>query len=245
MTTTGTRTTRALGVLALAGVGLLVLLGLVVTPRDVVQGDAVRVMYVHVPSAWTAYLAFAVTAVCSILYLVPRTRSLGFDRAAGAAAEVGVLFTGLAIVTGMLWGRITWGVFWTWDARLTTTALLFVLYLGYLALRRLPALPEQRARRAAMAGLIAFVNVPIVHQSVEWWNTLHQRATIARRDLDPQIDGLMLFTVMLGLAVFTVVFVWMVLHRQRQLWLEDHLAESELEVAVAARRREAEGVGAL
>ena len=88
-----------------------------------------------------------------------------------------MLFTGLTLVTGMLWGRLTWGVYWTWDARLTTTALLFLLFLGYLALRRLPAPPEVRAKRAAIAGLIAFVDVPIVHLSVDWWRTLHQEAT--------------------------------------------------------------------
>ena len=135
--------------------------------------------------------------MCSVLYLWPRTRSLTLDRFAGASAEIGVLFTGLALVTGMLWGRPTWGVFWTWDARLTSTALLFLLFLGYLAIRRLPAPPEQRAKRAAIAGLIAFIDVPIVHLSVEWWRSLHQDATVARRDLDAQLDGTMLFTLFL------------------------------------------------
>ena len=170
---TGTRATRVSGVLALVGVPLVLLLGLVTSPEDVEMGDSVRIMYVHVPSAWLAYLAFGVTAVCSALYLWPRTRSLTLDRFAGASAEVGVLFTGLALATGMLWGRPTWGVFWTWDARLTSTALLFLLFLGYLAIRRLPALPEQRAKRAAISGLIAFIVVPIVLHSVEWWRDRH------------------------------------------------------------------------
>jgi heme exporter protein C len=232
--TTGTRATRTLGVLAIVGGGVLVLLGLVATPEDQVQGDAVRPIYVHVPSAWIAYLAFGTTALCSALYLWKRTRTLTLDRFAGAAAEIGVLFTGLALVTGMLWGRITWGVFWTWDARLTSTALLFVLFLGYLALRRLPAAPEVRAKRAAIAGLIAFIDVPIVHMSVRWWNTLHQDPTILRSD--PEIEGLMLFTVIYGVAVFTIVFVWMLLHRQRQLWLEDHQLDVDVDRAIAERR---------
>jgi heme exporter protein C len=233
-TTTGTRATRTLGILAIAGMGVLVLLGLFATPEDQVQGDAVRPIYVHVPSAWIAYLAFGTTALCSALYLWKRTRSITFDRFAGAAAEIGVLFTGLALVTGMLWGRITWGVFWTWDARLTSTALLFVLFLGYLALRRLPAAPEVRSKRAAIAGLIAFIDVPIVHMSVRWWNTLHQDPTILRSD--PEIEGLMLFTVIYGVAVFTLVFAWMLLHRQRQLWLEDHQLDIDVDRAIAERR---------
>jgi heme exporter protein C len=231
---TATPGTRVLGLLAIGGVALLVVLGLFVTPEDQVQGDAVRPIYVHVPSAWLAYLAFGTTALCSALYLWKRTRSLTFDRFAGAAAEIGVLFTGVALLTGMLWGRITWGVFWTWDARLTSTALLFVLFLGYLALRRLPAAPEVRAKRAAIAGLIAFVDVPIVHMSVRWWNTLHQDPTILRSD--PEIEGLMLFTVVYGVAVFTIVFAWMLLHRQRQLWLEDHQLVADLDQAIAERR---------
>jgi heme exporter protein C len=233
-TTTGTPATRALGLLGIAGTALLVVLGLFATAEDQVQGDAVRPIYVHVPSAWVAYLAFGTTALCSALFLWKRTRSLTLDRFAGAAAEVGVLFTGLALLTGMLWGRITWGVFWTWDARLTSTSLLFVLFLGYLALRRLPAAPELRAKRAAIAGLIAFLDVPIVHMSVRWWDTLHQDPTILRRD--PEIEGLMLFTVIYGVAVFTVVFAWMLLHRQRQLWLEDHHLAADVEQAIAERR---------
>jgi heme exporter protein C len=233
-TTTGTPATRVLGVVAIAGAVLLVWLGLFATPEDQVQGDAVRPIYVHVPSAWVAYLAFGTTALCSALYLWKRTRSLAFDRFAGAAAEIGVLFTGLALVTGMLWGRITWGVFWTWDARLTSTSLLFVLFLGYLALRRLPAAPDVRAKRAAIAGLVAFIDVPIVHMSVRWWNTLHQDPTILRSD--PEIEGLMLFTVIFGVAVFSVLFAWMLLHRQRQLWLEDHQLATDVDEAIAERR---------
>ena len=236
---TGTRATRVIGVLALLGVPLLLLLGLVTSPPDVTMGDSVRMMYVHVPSAWLAYLAFGVTALCSLLYLWKRTRSLTLDRFAGASAEIGVLFTGLALVTGMLWGRPTWGVYWTWDARLTSTALLFLLFLGYLAIRRLPAPPEVRAKRAAIAGLIAFVDVPIVHLSVDWWRSLHQDATVVRRDLNAELDGTMLFTLFFGLFVFTLIYVWLLLHRQRQLWLEDHQGQTSLDQAIAERRAEA------
>jgi heme exporter protein C len=237
-TTTGTRGSRVLGIAALIALALTVFLGLVASPRDEVQGDAVRLMYVHVPSAWLAYLSFLVTAVSSALYLWKRTRSLAWDRLAGASAEIGVVFTGLALVTGMVWGRITWGFFWTWDARLTTTALLFVLFLGYLALRRMAANPEQRAKRAAIAGLIAFVDVPIVHMSVNWWRTLHQEPTILRPDMDPQIDGFMLTTLFLAVVAFTIAYIWLLVHRNRVAMLEDLVDAHGLDVAIAERRAE-------
>jgi heme exporter protein C len=122
---TGTQFTRGLGILVLAGMVLLVVLGLFVSPADVNQGESVRIMYAHVPGAWLAYLAFVITGISSAAYLWKRTRSLTWDRIAGASAEVGVLFMGISLVTGSLWGRITWGTYWTWDARLTTTAFLF------------------------------------------------------------------------------------------------------------------------
>jgi heme exporter protein C len=239
ITSTGTRGSRALGTIALVLLGTLVAFGFLVSPADEVQGDAVRLMYVHVPSAWLAYLSFFVTFVCSVAYLIPRTRSMAWDRVAAASAEIGVLFTGLALLTGMVWGRITWGVYWTWDARLTSTALLFLLFCGYLALRRLPASFEQRAKRSAILGVIAFVDVPIVHMSVLWWNTLHQDPTILRTDLDPQIDGLMLTTLMLGVVAFTVTYLWLLVHRLRVGRLEEWIESRELEVAIRERLAEA------
>ena len=148
---TGTRATRVLGIVTLVMLGWLGLFGLVLSPADVDQGDAVRIMYVHVPTVWLAYLAFIVTAVCSALYLFGKRHSLGFDRVAGASAEIGVVFMALTLISGSLWGRITWGVYWQWDARLTTTALLFVTYIGYLAVRGLDGTRERRARRSACA----------------------------------------------------------------------------------------------
>jgi heme exporter protein C len=240
ITSTGTKGSRVLGTVALTGLAALVAFGWFISPADAVQGDAVRLMYVHVPSAWLAYLSFFVTFVCSVAYLVPKTRSLAWDRVAAASAEIGVLFTGLALVTGMIWGRITWGVFWTWDARLTSTALLFLLFCGYLALRRMPASPEQRAKRSAILGVIAFVDVPIVHMSVLWWDTLHQDPTVLRTDLDPQIDGLMLTTLMLGLAAFTLTYAWLMVHRLRIARMEEWVEANALEEAIVERRAEAE-----
>ncbi|MEY3388597.1 MAG: cytochrome c-type biosis protein CcmC, partial [Actinomycetota bacterium] len=128
----GTPTTRLVGAIALVAMAWVVFGGLIATPPEVTQGESVRIMYVHVPSAWVAYLAFITTAVASASYLLSKRRSLGFDRVAGASAEVGVVFMGITLVSGSLWGRLTWGTFWQWDPRLTTTSFLFVTYLGYL-----------------------------------------------------------------------------------------------------------------
>lgn len=232
---TGSPATRALGALALVGLGLLLLFGLVLSPADEAQSDAARLLYVHVPSAILAYVSFAVTALGSVLWLTKR--SFWWDRVAASAAEVGVLFTALVLATGSLWGRPIWGTYWAWDPRLTTTALLLLLFLGYLTVRRLPADPVVRARRSAIVGLVGFVDVPIVHYAVQWWNSLHQRATIGTFDV--KIEGLMLFSFVVGLAAFALVFAWLLVHRFRLGWLEDQLEATDLDVAIEARRAEA------
>lgn len=226
---------RALGWAALVAVVVLALFGLWGAPPDSVQGDAQRLMYLHVPAAWLAYLAFAVTAIGSALWLWPRTRSEVWDRVAGASAELGVIFTGLTLVLGSLWGRPVWGVWWAWDARLVTTAVLFFLYLGYLALRRVPASPDARAKRCAIAALIAFVDVPIVHFSVTWWRTLHQEATVFNPELKANIHGVMAFTLWFGVLAFTLLYVYLLDRRYRLAVLEDDLEERELEHAIAER----------
>lgn len=236
---TGTKATRVLGLATLVMFGFVVLSGLVLSPADINQGDAVRIFYIHVPTAWIAYLAFSVTALCSGLYLFTKKHSLGFDRFAGASAEIGVVFMGLTLVTGMLWGRPTWGVYWTWDARLTTTALLFVTYLGYLAVRGLGGTHHQRAKRSAVLGLLAVIEIPLVHWSVRLWRSLHQEASIADPSGDIEFDGLMLFTWFLGMIAFTLLYVWLMLHRTRSLAMEDLLDDVGLDAALEARRNEA------
>lgn len=249
---TGSVATRVLGVVAISAVGVMALLALWISPADAVQGDAVRLMYVHVPSIWVAYGGFVLTAFASARVL-GRTRSGAgrtygviadrqarrWDRVAGAAAELGVLFTALTLVTGSLWGKVTWGTYWQWDARLTTTVLLFVTYLGYLALRRLPAEPRARARRSAVMALIAVVNLPIVHYSVDWWRTLHQEASLS---LEPggnrNITGEMYWTLLYSWATFTVVALWIGIHRYRVLRLEELAEEASLEELLAQRRDE-------
>jgi heme exporter protein C len=233
---TGTRATRVLGILAVVGVAAVTVLGLVISPADVNQRETVRILYVHVPAAWLAYLAFIVTAVASGGYLWKRTRSLVWDRIAGASAEIGVLFMAITLVVGSLWGRITWGEFWTWDARLTTTALLFVTYIGYLAVRGLGGTHHQRARRSAVLGLLAVLEIPLVHFSVRLWRSLHQEATVARPNGDVEIDGLMLFTLFMGIIAFTLAYVWLLLHRQRVLAMQDALDDRGLDLALAERR---------
>ena len=242
MVPTATRGTRVLGVLTLATLALTALLALVVSPADEVQGDAVRLLYLHVPTAWCAmYISFGITTLASGLYLWRRTRNEQWDLLAGASAEVGVLFIGLTLAVGSIWGRTTWGVWWTWDARLTSTAVLFVLYLGYLALRRVPADPDMRARRAAWAALAAFLDVPIVHFAVEWWRTLHQEATVLnpRRLGDPQIHGSMAWTLLVGMLAFTLLYGWLLMHRYRMAWIERRVEDQGLDVAIAERRAEA------
>ncbi len=241
---TATPITRVLGVLALAATGLMALLGLVVSPADVVQGEAVRMLYLHVPSIWIAYGAFVLTSVSSVLFLRRSKRRADrgrhYDRLAGSAAEVGVVFAGITLITGMLWGKVTWGTYWQWDARLTTSILLFVTYLGYLALRRLPADPMVRSRRAAVMALISFVNVPIVHYSVDWWRTLHQKASLSvgRR---PEITGEMYWTLLYSTVAVTIVAAWLIIHRYRVIRLEELRDEEALEALISSRLTKDDG----
>lgn len=165
---------------AAAGVGALVglYLALLASPPDAVQGEVMRILYLHLPSILTAYLAFGVVFVFSIAYL--KTRAPRWDAVARSSAELGVIFTGITIVTGAIWGKPTWGAWWTWDARLTSTAILFVIYVGYLMLRGFADDEASGARYAAVLGIIGALDIPIIHMSVEWWRTLHQPATLLR-----------------------------------------------------------------
>lgn len=215
-----------------AGVALLTALGLALfSPADVIQGDLARIMYVHVPSAWLAYLAFGITLIGSVGYLV--TRNLTWDLTAAASAEIGVFFTGLAIALGMLWAKPVWGVYWTWDARLTLTAIMFFVYVGYLALRRSFREPLLRARRSAILGILGAIQIPLVHFSVVWWRGLHQPPTVLRGD--PQIDGPLLVALLAGFVAFTVVYAALLRRRVElaRLDLEIQHAEEHLMTSVA------------
>jgi heme exporter protein C len=157
------------GLLALAAAQM----GAVLTsPPDRDMGDLQKIMYVHVPAAWNAFLAYVVVAVGSLFYLWKREER--YDLLAASAAEVGAVLTGLTLALGSIWGRPTWGVWWAWDARLTSTAVLFLISVGYLALRAFVEDPDRRAQWSAAVGLLGALNVPIVYMSVRWWRTLHQ-----------------------------------------------------------------------
>lgn len=209
------RSERLVGALAaVAGAGLLAL-GLVIAPPDAVQGQPQRLMYVHVPAAWVAYLAFATVLVASVAYLA--RRDLAWDRRAQAAAELGVGLTALTIVLGSLWGRPVWGVWWTWEPRLVTTTVLLLTYVGYLAARGLSGDPHVNARRAAVVGIAGFVNVPFVHFSVVWWRTLHQPPTLLQAGGPALIAPVMLAALLTGVVAFTLGAVWLYLRRLRAL----------------------------
>lgn len=190
-------------------------LGLVIAPPDAVQGQPQRLMYVHVPAAWTAFASFAVVLLASAAFLL-RRRPV-WDAVAQAAAELGVGMTALAIVLGSIWGRAVWGVWWTWDARLVTTAVLLLIYLGYLGVRGLTDDPEVNAGRAAVIGIAGFIQVPIVHFSVLWWRTLHQPPTILAPGTAPPIDGRMAAALGAGFLAFTLAGAWFFFRRLAQL----------------------------
>jgi heme exporter protein C len=222
----------------LVALAVTVVFALWVTPPRANQGfDAVRLLYLHVPTAWIAYLAFGVTALASLLWLLPRTRDAAWDLLAGASAEVGVVFTGLTLVLGALWGKPTWGTWWEWDARLTTTAILFFLYLGYLALRRTGSTADERGKRSAVAALIAFADVPISYLSVTWWQTLHQQGTVFNQQNKVLIDGSMAFTLVAAVVSFTLLYAYLVLERFQLAQLEEGREARELERAIADRVR--------
>jgi heme exporter protein C len=209
------------------GVSVAVALTLaMISPADAVQGELVRIMYVHVPAAWLAYLAFAVTLVCSAGYLF--TRNLIWDRFAASSAEVGVYFTALAIALGMIWAKPTWGVWWTWDARLTLTAVMFFVYVGYLALRRTTDDPRSRAGRAAVLGIVGAVQIPLVHFSVVWWRTLHQPASILRPDGPAIQDPVMIWALLAGVLAFSVIYVSLMVKRGELHRLNDAIHAAEL-----------------
>ena len=192
--------------------------GLALSPADYQQGDTVRVMYVHVPAAWMAMACYALMAVLSAFFLVWKHQLAGI--AALAAAPVGACFTAIALITGSLWGKPTWGTWWVWDARLTSVLVLFFLYLGYLALAGAFDDRMRGLRAAYLLALVGIVNLPIIKFSVDWWNTLHQPASILRAG-GPSIHASMLWPLMitaLGFAAFLVAILLVRIRSELALW---------------------------
>lgn len=219
---TGTRgAQRFWGWTTLVGLAVTAVLGLYVVPPDAEQGDVQRLMYVHVPAAWLAFLSFGVVFFASVAYL--RTGRIRWDRIAVASAEIGVLFCSLTLVLGSLWGRPVWGTWWTWDPRLTTTVVLLLIYVGYLSLRRAADNPSRRAHWSAVMGVVGFIDVPIVHMSVVWWRSLHQEATVIRPG-EPTMDGSMLTALLVGTVAFSLAYGYLMAVRLRVGRLEERAA---------------------
>lgn len=176
-------------------------------PPDYQQGETVRIMFIHVPAAWTALFVYTVMAVSSLMALVWRHPLA--DVAAKSAAPIGACFTFLALATGSLWGKPMWGTWWVWDARLTSVLVLFLLYLGYMAIWQAIEEPIRAGRIAAILALVGFINVPIIKFSVDWWNSLHQPASVLRFG-GPSIHSSMLTPLLIMAIAYTMLFV--VLH---------------------------------
>ncbi len=185
-------------------------LALFVAPPDYQQGESVRIMYVHVPSAWMALFVYSVIAAASAVALIWRHPLA--DLVAKASAPVGAGFTFLALVTGSLWGKPMWGTWWVWDARLTSVLVLFFLYLGHMAIMNAFEDPARGFRAAAVLALVGFINVPIIHFSVEWWSTLHQPSSLLRMS-GPAIHASMLWPLLAMALGFTFYYVTLLLLR--------------------------------
>lgn len=217
------RSRTILGGLTLVSVLLGLYWGLVQAPPDAYQGQLQRIMYLHIPTILMAYLSFFIVFIMSCLYLWKRDRR--DDILAYSAAEIGVLFTGLTIIEGSIWGKPTWGVWWTWDARLTLTAILFLIFVGYMILRSLIEDEDRAAICGAVLGIIGFLDIPLIHMSVYWWRTLHQPPSILRPDKLPweNVHPSMLIALSINFAAFLLLYFYL-------LSLRFHVGEMREEV---------------
>jgi len=195
-------------------------------PTEESMGIVQRIFYFHVPIAWVASLAFFIVFVCSIGYLATRTQ--GWDRVAYCAGEIGVLFTTLVLITGSLWAKPAWGTWWEWEPRLTTSLVLWLIYLAYILVRSYAADSTQGARFAAVVGIVGFIDVPIVFLAIRWWRTLHPSPVVFEGG---SLTGAMRLTLMISLASFTLLFAHLLLRRVqvRRLADEVELLSQEIE----------------
>lgn len=205
------------GVVCLVSLLIGLYLGLVVAPADYEQGDSYRIIFIHVPAAWMSMFVYVVMAVSSAIYLIWRLKIC--DVVALASAPIGAAFTAVALLTGSFWGKPMWGTWWIWDARLTSELLLLFLYLGYLALRGALDTPQSAAKAAGILAVVGVVNIPIIHFSVEWWNTLHQPATITKFD-KPSMHISMLKPLLIMVLSFQMLYFFNLMVRVRTLILE-------------------------
>jgi heme exporter protein C len=201
-----------MGVLSVVGLLAALYGALIWAPREAVMGDIQRIFYFHVPSAWVAMgPAFTVVFVCSIVYLF--TKDLRWDRVAASSAELGVLFTTITLITGPIWARPIWGAYWTWDPRLTTTLVLWFIYVAYLMLRSATSSGHKRARLSAVFGIVGYLDVPIVFMSIRWWRTIHPQVIGGPESgLDPSMRAVLFFT----LGAMTLLYLYLLVVRVRQ-----------------------------
>jgi len=192
-----------LGVLTFIGMMLSIWAIFLYAPTDAIEGDPQRIFYFHLPSAIIGMLAFGIVAVAGIVYLWKKDER--WDWVARAAAELGAVFLTFALITGSIWGRATWGTWWTWDARLTTTLILWFIYVGYLMLRSYMGRTPASARSGAVLAIIGFIDVPIIYESVNWWRTLHPQAVLPIGSA-PQLPPEMLLTLVISFVTFTLLF---------------------------------------
>ncbi|MEI6136778.1 MAG: cytochrome c biogenesis protein CcsA [Chloroflexota bacterium] len=217
-----------------AAVMAMIIGALVVAPRETIEGDVQRLLYIHFPSILAAYGAFAVVFVASLVVLF--RRDMRWDAVARGAATVGVLFTGLTLATGALWGKPIWGVFWTWDARLTSTLVLFLIYAAYLLARAMAdELDEQAARFAAVFAVLGAFDIPLIMFSVRWWRTLHPQPIVMRGLERPALPPEMLAVLMIAFLGISALAVWLMVLRTETDWLAKRTATMR---ALVDRREE-------
>lgn len=195
-----------LGGLSLIGMMVSIWMIFLYAPTDAIEGQPQRIFYFHVPVAWIGMLAFGVVAFAGIGYLWKKDER--WDWAARASAELGAVFISLALITGSIWGKTTWGTWWTWDARLTTTLILWFIYIGYLMLRSYMGRTHESARSAAVLAIIGIIDIPIIYESVNWWRTLHPQPEIGTPGaLPPQV----VLTLMISLVTFTLFYSFLMI----------------------------------
>src|SRR5438874_11386663 len=192
-----------LGALSLIGMMVSIWMIFRYAPPDAIKGESQRIFYFHVPMAWLGMLGFVIVAITGIGYLVKKDER--WDWAARASAELGAFFITLALITGSIWGRTIWGTWWTWDARLTTTLVLWFIYIGYLMLRSYMGRTPASARAGAVLAIIGIIDVPIIYESVNWWRTLHPQAVLPLGS-SPQLPPEMLLTLVVAFITFTLLF---------------------------------------
>jgi len=174
-------------------------------PPDVQQGYLVRILYLHVAAAWTGYLAFIVAGVYALLYLIRQNPA--YDRLSAASAEIGLWLSLLMVIGGMMWARPTWGVYWVWEPRLTSVAVMIAIYVGYFLIRQAIEDPEMRAKAAAAVAILGVVNIPITYMSVYWWRSIHQTATIDVVNRRLHMPPEMLYPLLINLLAFSVLYL--------------------------------------